>query len=147
MQLLSCLSTPERAFGRVPGEEVAEYLHLLEASNEVYESKGKYYWMAAEYPAQAISLRSASPNTVVLHAQTEEGWRTVGEVDSASADWMVHPEAVYIHEGRSYLVDQLDLEQDLAYLLPAEVDYYTQPRRESEVTLLEVFDQMEVTRR
>jgi DEAD/DEAH box helicase domain-containing protein len=131
-------------FGRVPGEEIAEYLHLLEASNEVYESKGKYYWTASEYPAQAISLRSASPNTVVLHAQTEEGWRTIGEVDSASADWMVHPEAVYIHEGCSYLVDQLDLEQNLAYLLPVEVDYYTQPHRESEVTLLEVFDQLDV---
>ncbi len=77
---------------------------------------------------------------MILHAQTEDGWRTVGEVDFASADWMVHPEAVYIHEGRSYLVDQLDLEQDLAYLLPAEVDYYTQPRRESEVSLLEIFD-------
>ncbi|MFN2144676.1 MAG: Zn-binding domain-containing protein, partial [Anaerolineales bacterium] len=131
-------------FGRVSGEEVAEYLHLLEASNEVYESKGKYYWTASEYPAQAISLRSASPNTVVLHAQTEDGWRTIGEVDTASADWMVHPEAVYIHEGSSYLVDQLDLEQDLAYLLPAEVDYYTQPRRESEVGLLEVFDRLDV---
>jgi DEAD/DEAH box helicase domain-containing protein len=126
-------------FGLVPGEEVAEYLHLLEESQEVYESRGKYYWMASEYPAQAISLRSASPNTVVLHAQTEEGWKTVGEVDSASADWMVHPEAVYIHEGQSYLVEQLDLDQQVAYLEPVEVDYYTQPRRESEVSLLEVF--------
>ena len=131
-------------FGNVPGEEVAEYLQLLEASQELYESKGKYYWTATEYPAQAISLRSASPNTVVLHAQTEDGWKTVGEVDSASADWMVHPEAVYMHEGQIYLVDELDMDQELAYLVPVEVDYYTQPRQESEVSLLEVFDQARV---
>ncbi|HKJ26330.1 MAG TPA: DEAD/DEAH box helicase [Anaerolineales bacterium] len=126
-------------FGRVPGEEADEFLHLLEQSNDVHESGGKYYWMADEYPAQAISLRSASPNTVVLHAQTPDGWKVVGEVDSASADWMVHPEAVYMHEGQTYLVDELDLLQSLAYLTPAEVDYYTQPRRESEVTLIETF--------
>ena len=126
-------------FGRIPGEEVDEFLHLLEQANDVHESGGKFYWMADEYPAQAISLRSASPNTVVLHAQTGDGWKVVGEVDSASADWMVHPEAVYMHEGQTYLVEELDLLQNLAYLTPATVDYYTQPRRESEVSLLETF--------
>ncbi|MGD2026501.1 MAG: DEAD/DEAH box helicase [Anaerolineales bacterium] len=128
-------------FGTVPGEEVEEFLHLLEQSNQVHESKGKYFWMADEYPAHTISLRSASPDTVILHAQTQEGWKTIGEVDSASADWFVHPEAVYMHEGQSYLVEDLDLEQHLAYLVPAEVDYYTQPRRDSEVTLVEIFAQ------
>ena len=126
-------------FGNVPAEEVEEFLHLMEESNEVHESKGKFYWMADEYPAQSISLRSASPDTVILHARTSEGWKTIGEVDSASADWMVHPEAVYMHEGQTYLVDELDLDQSLAYLVPAEVDYYTQPRRESEVSLVQTF--------
>jgi DEAD/DEAH box helicase domain-containing protein len=101
--------------------------------------------MADEYPAQAISLRSASPNTVVLHAQTEEGWKTIGEVDSASADWFVHPEAVYMHEGQTFLVDELDLDQQLAYLVPAELDYYTQPRREQQVSLVNVFAQAPAT--
>ena len=128
-------------FGTVPGEEVEEFLHLLEQSNQVHKSKGKYFWMADEYPAHTISLRSASPDTVILHAKTEEGWKTIGEVDSASADWFVHPEAVYMQEGQSYLVGDLDLEQHLAYLIPAEVDYYTQPRRDSEVTLVETFAQ------
>ncbi len=128
-------------FGTVPGEEVEEFLHLLEQSNQVHESKGKYFWMQDEYPAHSISLRSASPDTVILHARTEDGWKTIGEVDSASADWFVHPEAVYMHEGQSYLVDDLDFEQHLAYLIPAEVDYYTQPRQESEVSLVETFAQ------
>ena len=61
---------------------------------------------------EVITLRSASPNTVILHAQTEEGWKTVGEVDSASADWFVHPEAIYMHEGQTYLVDELDLDRN-----------------------------------
>jgi DEAD/DEAH box helicase domain-containing protein len=132
-------------FGNVPGHQVDDILHLLEEVREVHQSQGKYFWMADDYPAQSISLRSASPNTVILHAQTEEGWKMIGEVDFASADWMVHPEAVYIHEGRSYLVSELDLTQNLAYLQPAEVDYYTQPRRESEVSLVDIFAQQPVT--
>jgi DEAD/DEAH box helicase domain-containing protein len=126
-------------FGDISGEDVEDFLQLLEQANDVYQSGGKFFWMADEYPAQAISLRSASPNTVILHAQTVDGWKIVGEVDSASADWMVHPDAVYMHEGQTYLVEELDLLQSLAYLIPAEVDYYTQPRRDSEVTLVETF--------
>ena len=128
----------------MPGEQVAEFLQLMEQSQEVHQSGDKYYWMSDGYPAQAISLRSASPNTVVLHAQTADGWKVIGEVDSASADWFVHPEAVYMHEGQTYLVEELDLEQHLAYLKPVEVDYYTQPQRQSTVALLHTHDQLEV---
>jgi DEAD/DEAH box helicase domain-containing protein len=131
-------------FGEVGGEEVAEFLHILEEGQEVHGSGGKYFWMADDYPAQSISLRSASPNTVVLHAETEDGWKVIGEVDSASADWMVHPEAVYMHEGQSYVVDELDLSQCLAYLRPTEADYYTEPRKESQVTLVETLGQADV---
>ncbi|MBT6150587.1 MAG: DEAD/DEAH box helicase [Chloroflexi bacterium] len=132
----------DEGFGEVPGEEVAEFLHLLEEGQEVHQSNGKYFWMADDYPATAISLRSASPNVIVLHAQTDDGWRIVGKVDSASADWMVHPEAIYMHEGQSYIVDELDLTQNLAYLSPAKVDYYTMPLRESNVGLLNQIDQV-----
>ncbi|MGD8455550.1 MAG: DEAD/DEAH box helicase [Anaerolineales bacterium] len=131
-------------FGEVSGEEVGEFLHILEEGQEVHSSGGKYFWMADDYPAQSISLRSASPNTVILHAQFGDSWQVIGEVDSASADWMVHPEAVYIHEGQSYVVDELDLNHHLASLRPTEVDYYTQARQDSQVTLLETTAQSEV---
>ncbi|MEK6222177.1 MAG: helicase-related protein, partial [Chloroflexota bacterium] len=130
-------------FGEVPGDEVADFLHLMEEGQEVHHSGDKYFWMADEYPAQQISLRSASPNTVILHAQTEDGWKVIGEVDSSSADWMVHPEAVYMHEGQSFLVESLDMEQYLAYLRPAAVDYYTEPRKDSQVTLVETLGEAE----
>jgi DEAD/DEAH box helicase domain-containing protein len=40
---------------------------------------------------------------------------------------MVHPQAVYLHAGQSYLVEDLDLEHNLAQLTPKELDYYTEP--------------------
>ena len=46
---------------------------------------------------------------------------------------MVHPDAVYLHEGTAYLVENLDLEAGAAYLRQVTIDYYTQPRREDQV--------------
>ncbi len=48
-------------------------------------------------------------------------------MDSISAPELVYPNAVYLHEGKSYLVRQLDVEAKLAKVEPCEVDYYTQP--------------------
>jgi DEAD/DEAH box helicase domain-containing protein len=136
-------------FGEVDGDTVGEYLHLLEEAGEVHESNKKFFWLADGYPAQNISLRSASPNTVVLHAETlnedgTQGWRVIGEVDSASADWLVHPEAIYIHEGQNYVVEELDLTQFTAKLRPADVDYYTESRRDTTVSLIDTLDETDI---
>ncbi|HEX7973878.1 MAG TPA: Zn-binding domain-containing protein, partial [Anaerolineales bacterium] len=50
--------------------------------------------------------------------------------------WMVHPQAIYLHEGQSYLVEALDLEARVARLRPVETDYYTEPRSETTVALV-----------
>jgi DEAD/DEAH box helicase domain-containing protein len=123
-------------FGRVETEHLQEFLQFLSESGELHRSGQKYFWMAEQYPAESVSLRSASPNAVRLQTQNEaEVWMTVGEVDRASADWMVHPQAIYLHEGQSYLVEQLDLEQQTAQLRPVSLDYYTEPIRETSVEL------------
>jgi DEAD/DEAH box helicase domain-containing protein len=67
---------------------------------------------------------------------TEDGPRTVGTVDGESAVWMVHPGAVYLHEAQSYFVDELDLEQRIAHLRAASMDYYTEPLRGTTVEVL-----------
>jgi len=126
-------------FGRVAPAQVAEFLQLLEKNGELHQSGSKYFWMADQYPAQAISLRSVSASAIRLqvgHAKDENDWTTIGEVDRASAPWMVHPQAVYLHEGQSYRVDSLDLAQGVARLQPAALDYYTEPRRDVSIDLV-----------
>jgi hypothetical protein len=44
-----------------------------------------------------------------------------------SALELVYPEAIYLHEGATCFVRELDLAQKVAYVEPREVDYYTQP--------------------
>src|SRR5215216_2869890 len=59
-------------FGALPGEFVEEYLNFLLSNNEAHLSKEKYYWMADQYPAANISLRSASPQGVVLQTTMDD---------------------------------------------------------------------------
>ena len=131
-------------FGSLPAETVQEYLEFLVTGQEAHLSQDKYFWMADSYPAASLSLRSASPENVVL--QVEDGgapW-TLGEVDMASAPWMVHPNAVYLHEGQQYFVQDLDLTKQTATLIPVALDYYTEPQRQSEVKLLTKSDLADV---
>jgi DEAD/DEAH box helicase domain-containing protein len=51
----------------------------------------------------------------------------IGTVDAISALELVYPEAIYLHEGETFFVRTLDLEQKTAYVERREVDYYTQP--------------------
>jgi len=131
------------SFGRVEGARVAEFLQFLQEAGVLHQSGDKYFWMADQYPAEDVSLRSASPEAVVLQARDGDEWTTIGQVDHASAHWMVHPGAVYLHEGQVYLVDELDLTQHIARLRAADVDYYTEPRSETTVRLLGKLDEVE----
>ncbi|HLF74814.1 MAG TPA: DEAD/DEAH box helicase, partial [Anaerolineales bacterium] len=131
-------------FGALPGEIIEEYLNFLLSNSEAHLSNEKYYWMADQYPAANISLRSASPQSFVLQTTSEDTSTslsagrplTIGTVDGESALWMVHPGAIYLHEAQSFFVKQLDLEEHIAYLSPIDSDYYTEPLRGTEVIIL-----------
>ena len=74
----------------------------------------------------------------------EQSVLTIGEVDGSSSYWMTHPGAVYMHEGTTYLVKDLDLEHHIAILQPTNVDYYTEPRQEVIVQQVEKLAEAEV---
>jgi len=122
-------------FGTISAQTIEEYLNFLVENNEAHLSQEKYFWMADQYPAANISLRSASPQSVVLQTIQEDRAQTIGTVDGESAVWMTHPGAIYLHEAQSYFVEELNLEQHIARLKPIESDYYTEPLRGTEVAL------------
>jgi DEAD/DEAH box helicase domain-containing protein len=132
-------------FGCVDPSFMNELLSLLVDEGVVYHSGDKYFWMSDSYPSHDISLRSASPNRISLQNQENDETRTVGEIDLTSAMWMVHPDAIYLHEGRPYLVRDLDLDRKIAILEPFNGDYYTEPQRETKIQLVENKSEENVT--
>ena len=127
---------PGEGFGNLPVEKLGEFLDYLVESQELHVTNDKYYWMADAYPAAGVSLRSASPENVLLQVEGEKKPHLLGEVDLVSAYWMVHPRAIYLHEGVQYFVDELDLERNLARMRQVNVDYFTDPLRQTEISLV-----------
>jgi DEAD/DEAH box helicase domain-containing protein len=84
---------------------------------------------ADDYPAARVALRSASPDSfALLDSATGE---VLGTIEASRAYSTVHEGAVYLHLGRSYLVQDLDLSSRRAVLTTFNGDYYTQTKRES----------------
>ncbi len=86
----------------------------------------RYFWMADEYPANRLSLRTGTADTIVILDRSEGRARSIGQIDRDSAQALVHAGAIYIHEGQSFLVEKLDWENGQAFVTPTHVDYYTE---------------------
>ena len=67
--------------------------------------------------------------------------RVLEHVDEESALFQLHPGAVYLHYGETYLVEELDLISKTAYVSAREVPYYTQCRDITDIRVLNVLRQ------
>jgi DEAD/DEAH box helicase domain-containing protein len=90
------------------------------------------------YPAAEVSLRSASPNSFAI-VDVSSG-ELLGSTEAARAHTTVHDGAIYIHQGRSYEVQQLDLQQRRALVAPFDGDYYTQPKSHTDTDIVRLLD-------
>ena len=106
-------------------EDVPELLDFLAEEGELHASNDTYHWIADTYPAQGVSLRSGDESTVVIQDSSTGRPNVIGEVDRSTAPILIHEGAVYTHEGRTFLVQQLQWEAGIASVEPADVDYYT----------------------
>ncbi len=55
----------------------------------------------------------------------------------------MHDGAIYLHQGRSYEVRDLDLDHRRALVAPFEGDWYTQPKRETMTQIERLLDRRE----
>jgi len=125
------------------GDATDELLKYLEEHHVVHLSGDQYHWTSETYPAEEISLRRAAPDNVVIIDRTE-GERVIGDVDLFGAPMMVHDEAIYIHEGVQYHVDQLDWDRRKAYVHQMNTDYYTDAETKTDIRVMEVFKSEDV---
>jgi DEAD/DEAH box helicase domain-containing protein len=95
----------------------------------------RWTYNGTDYPAEKVNLRSAGGGRFALLDEARNH-RTLEEIEASSAPQRVHPGAVYLHQGGSYLVTRFDAEMGFAVVRPAEVDYYTVPREWSDVRIM-----------
>ena len=94
-------------------------------------SDQRYLPCGPGFPAGEISLRSASLDSVAV-VDVSSG-EMLGTVEAERAFGTVHPGAVYLHMGQSYEVRELDVEMRRAIVEPFDGDWYTQPKKETNV--------------
>jgi DEAD/DEAH box helicase domain-containing protein len=128
---------PGEVFGPGPADEllafIAEEGHVRQATD------GRWYWSSENFPASAVSLRSAAPENVVIIDTTPDRPRVIGEVDLFSAQVLVHENAIYLHESAQYHVDRLDWDERKAYVRRVDIDHYTYANRAVTLKPLDVF--------
>jgi DEAD/DEAH box helicase domain-containing protein len=100
-------------------------LEFLEEGGTVRKAGGAYHWADRSYPAEGVSLRSASSENIVIVDMTQGRGSVIGEMDRPSAKEMLFPNAVYLHRGQQFIVKELNLEEKRAAVEEATVNYFT----------------------
>ncbi|HEY8731911.1 MAG TPA: DEAD/DEAH box helicase [Candidatus Limnocylindria bacterium] len=106
-------------------EDTLGVLSYLDEHGILHESEGRYHWSDQAFPAEAMSLRTASNDNVVIIDTTDGRTRVIGEVDRFAAPVLVHEQAIYLHESKQFQVEKLDWQNAKAFVREVKVDYYT----------------------
>ncbi|HAT1212557.1 DEAD/DEAH box helicase [Corynebacterium striatum] len=107
-------------------------------------------WFAAPIPAgeeltpetahAAVSLRGGSGEEVMI-VDASDG-RLLGTIDAARAASQVHPGAVYLHQGESYVIEELHFADYLALAKPDTPEYTTTPRSTTDIRIVREADEL-----
>jgi DEAD/DEAH box helicase domain-containing protein len=115
------------------GAGTADVLGDLVAAGWLRRRSSGWYWTHAEPAARLTDLRGSGGEPVrVVEAGTG---RLLGTVDAAAADSTVHPGAVYVHQGATFVVDELDLAGSVALVRQRTVDYGTWSRFRTSIAI------------
>ena len=132
------LEKGEEAF---PVDSTLSVLEYLEEEGIVRHSKspasgGRWHWSDRSYPAEGISLRSAVADNVVIIDITKGRNTVIGEMDRPSAKELIFENAVYMHRGRQYLVEKLDIENRKCLVSEADLNYFTDGLVKTDIKVL-----------
>jgi DEAD/DEAH box helicase domain-containing protein len=118
------------------GSDTTTMLAELEQEGRLRKREAKWHpTPSISYPAQDINIRSTSgQNYAVIDGQDGQLLETV---EASVAFFQVHPGAIYLHQGESYLIKELDLPRRIAWAEPRSVDYYTQTMETHDIRIRE----------
>ncbi|HEV2779716.1 MAG TPA: DEAD/DEAH box helicase [Actinophytocola sp.] len=119
------------AFGGPVAERVVD---KLVADGTLRRRPTGWYWTSRDKPHSAVDIRGSGGEQIAV-VEADSG-RMLGTVDPGSACRTVHPGAVYLHQGASYVVDELDLDTGLALVHAEDPEWTTSPREQVDISVL-----------
>ncbi|MEH1123697.1 DEAD/DEAH box helicase [Micromonospora sp. CPCC 206061] len=116
------------------GPSAPDVVAGLVASGTLRQRPSGWYWTHKQRPE--VDLRGTGGNPICV-VESATG-RLLGTVDPGSSHFMVHPGAVYLHQGVSYVVDELDLDDAVALVHQEEPDWSTHARDVTSLSVVSV---------
>ncbi|WP_260677561.1 DEAD/DEAH box helicase [Streptomyces albidoflavus] len=117
------------------GPATRELLPQLEAAKLLRRRAHGWHWTRRESAADLADIRGGGGRPVQI-VEVGTG-RLLGTVDANAAHGSVHTGAVHLHQGRTYLVRDLDLEDSAALVEQATPSYSTTARDTTAISVLE----------
>ncbi|MEA1958592.1 MAG: DEAD/DEAH box helicase [Chloroflexota bacterium] len=126
------------------GPKYAEVRDEIESEGLLRNRQRKWYLSPQiSYPAEMVNIRSASADRYTV-VDVSDNHRDIETVDASVAFFQLHQGAIYLHQGESYLVGELDIPSRTAYAKPVDADYYTQVREIEDLSIQHVIRKKEV---
>ncbi|HEU4347142.1 MAG TPA: DEAD/DEAH box helicase [Actinoplanes sp.] len=116
------------------GEPAREAVRALVASGALRQRPSGWYWTHRGRPEVDLRGTGGAPVSVVEAATG----RLLGMVDPGSAHAMLHPGAVYLHQGATFVVDDLNLPDAVALVHAEEPDWSTHAREVTDLSVVDV---------
>lgn len=111
-----------------------EAVRQLERDGTLLRSAAGDQWLAArKRPQRLVDLRGAGQACVI---EDTEG-RVIGSVDGWRAWRETHPGAVYLHQSKSYVIQELDAGRGRVLARPEKVNWFTRVRGQKSTDILE----------
>nr|WP_296073099.1 DEAD/DEAH box helicase [uncultured Actinoplanes sp.] len=118
------------------GDAAREAVQGLTESGALRRRPSGWYWTHPGRPDVDLRGAGGAPVSVV---ESSTG-RLLGTVDHGSSHMMLHTGAVYLHQGVSFVVDELDLDDAIALVRQHEPEWSTHAREVVDLTVLGVRD-------
>jgi DEAD/DEAH box helicase domain-containing protein len=99
--------------------------------------EGDTWFASRKYPQREVDLRGSGRSYAIRKAGDFE---LLGEIDEHRCFKECHPGAIYLHMGRTWLVQELDLDSRLVRVAPAQVNYFTRAMSNKETEIINVYE-------
>jgi len=118
------------------GARARAVLDALTADGVLRRRPAGWFWpLPSERPAAGVDIRGSGAGQVVV-VEADTG-RMLGTSDMATAPATLHPGAVHLHRGASFVVDELNLDDGLALVHAEEPDWSTSARSVVDVAVVD----------
>ncbi|OBJ84355.1 DEAD/DEAH box helicase [Mycobacterium asiaticum] len=94
---------------------------------------GRYFPAPGMEPHGAVDIRGSIGGQIII-VEADTG-RLLGSTGVGQAPASIHPGAVYLHQGESYVVDSLDLEEGIAFVHDEDPGYSTFAREITDISV------------